>query len=61
MLEKSGFKNVVGTGSDDNYVFGNGIHEMVQQEWEGTQKLQFLMVIIKFIVLKMFMLQMGHV
>ena len=28
MLEKSGFKNVVGTGSDDNYVFGNGIHEM---------------------------------
>jgi Choline dehydrogenase and related flavoproteins len=28
MLERSGFKNVVGTGSDDNYVFGNGIHEM---------------------------------
>ncbi|MBT7739939.1 MAG: GMC family oxidoreductase, partial [Cryomorphaceae bacterium] len=28
MLERSGFKNVTGTGSADNYVFGNGIHEM---------------------------------
>ena len=28
MLERSGFKNVTGTGSDNNYVFGNGIHEM---------------------------------
>ena len=28
MLERSGFKNVTVTGSADNYVFGNGIHEM---------------------------------
>ena len=38
MLERSGFKDVY--GYESKYVFGNGIHEMVLQEW-ATPRLLF--------------------